>query len=64
MIYKGIEFAVVATEVAGVWAWQFKIDGEIRSGRTEARLELLAIRRVKLRIDRALHAKRGRDKAR
>jgi hypothetical protein len=62
MIYKDIEFAVVATEVPGVWAWQFKIDGEAKHGRTEARLELLAIRRVKLRIDRALHAKRRRDK--
>lgn len=64
MIYKGIEFAVVATEVAGVWAWQFSIDGEARHGRTEARLELLAIRRVKLKIDRALNAKRRRDKER
>ena len=62
MIYKGIEFAVVATEVPGLWAWQFNIDGEVRPGRTEARLELLAIRRVKLRIDRALHAKQRRDK--
>jgi len=61
MIYKGIEFTVVATELPGIWAWQFKIDGEVRTGRTEARLELLAIRRVKLRIDRALHAKRSRD---
>ena len=62
MIYKGIEFTVVATELPGIWAWQFKIDGEVRTGRTEARLELLAIKRVKLRIDRALNAKRRRDK--
>jgi hypothetical protein len=62
MIYKGVEFTVVATEVPGLWVWQFSIDGEARSGRTEARLELLAIRRVKLRIDRALTAKRRRDK--
>ena len=64
MIYKGVEFTVVATEVAGLWAWQFRIDGEVRSGQTEARLELLAIRRVKLRIDRALTAKRRRDRER
>jgi hypothetical protein len=54
MIYKGIEFAVVAADAPGIWRWQFTINGEIRTGRTEARLELLAIRRVKLRIDRAL----------
>ena len=51
----------MATEVPGLWAWQFSIDGEARQGRTEARLELLAIRRVKLKIDRALNAKRRRD---
>jgi hypothetical protein len=54
MIYKGIEFTVVAAEAPGIWRWKFTINGEIRTGRTEARLELLAIRRVKLRIDRAL----------
>jgi hypothetical protein len=53
MIHKGIEFAVVA-EAPGVWRWRFTINGKIRTGRTEARLELLAIRRVKLKIDRAL----------
>lgn len=62
MTYKGIEFSVVATELPGIWAWQFKIDGEVRTGWTEARLELLAIRRVKLRIDRALTAKRRHDR--
>jgi hypothetical protein len=54
MIYRGIEFTVVATDAPGIWRWQFTINGAIRTGRTEARLELLAIRRVKLRIDRAL----------
>jgi hypothetical protein len=54
MIYKGIEFTVTATDAPGIWRWQFTINGDIRTGRTEARLELLAIRRVKLRIDRAL----------
>ena len=57
MIYKGIEFAVVAADAPGTWRWQFTINGNIRTGRTEARLELLAIRRVKLRIDRALKAR-------
>ena len=60
MIYRGIEFTVVAADVPGIWRWQFTINGDIRTGRTEARLELLAIRRVKLRIDRAL--KQGRPR--
>ena len=60
MIYRGIEFTVVTTDAPGIWRWRFTIDGEIRSGRTEARLELLAIRRVKLRIDRALKQARRR----
>ena len=54
MIHKGIEFAVMATEAPGIWRWQFTINGKTRTGRTEARLELLAIRRVKLKIDREL----------
>jgi hypothetical protein len=55
MIHKGIEFSVVATEVSGIWRWRFVINGETKTGRTEARLELLAIRRVKLKIDRELN---------
>ncbi|MBI5318806.1 hypothetical protein [Bradyrhizobium sp.] len=62
MIHKGIEFTVVAAEAPGIWRWQFTINGETRGGRTEARLELLAIRRVRLRIDRALkQARRHAD---
>ena len=60
MIHKGVEFTVVATEVPGIWRWRFAVNGEIRTGRTEARLELLAIRRVKLRIDRELKHTRRR----
>ena len=60
MVHKGIEFSVVATEVAGIWRWRFVINGEIKTGRAEARLELLAIRRVKLRIDRELKLTRRR----
>lgn len=60
MIHRGIEFTVVATEAPGIWRWQFTINGERKTGRTEARLQLLAIRRVKLRIDRALTQARRR----
>ena len=60
MIHKGIAYSVVATEVPGIWRWRFVVNGEIKTGRTEARLELLAIRRVKLRIDRELKLSRRR----
>ena len=54
MIHRGIEFTIVATDVPGLWCWRFTIGGRTRTGRTEARLELLAIRRVRLKIDREL----------
>ena len=53
MIHKGVEFTVTAV-AAGVWKWQFRIAGRLISGRTEARLYLLAVRRVQMRIDREL----------
>ena len=53
MIYKGVEYTL--TPVApGVWKWQFQIGDRVISGKTEARLNLLAIRRIQLRIDREL----------
>jgi hypothetical protein len=53
MIYKGVEYAL--TPVApGVWKWQFQIGDRVSSGKTEAKLNLLAIRRIQLRIDREL----------
>ena len=58
MIYKGVEFTVTAV-APGIWKWQFRIGDLVRSGKTEARLALLAMRRVELRIDRELkHAAR------
>ena len=53
MIHKGVEFTV--TQAApGVWRWQFRIGDKVKTGKTEAKLHLLAIRRVQLRIDREL----------
>jgi hypothetical protein len=53
MIHKGVEYTL--TPVApGVWKWQFQIGGKVISGKTEAKLNLLAIRRIQLRIDREL----------
>jgi len=53
MIYKGVEFTVTPAG-PGIWAWQFRIGDKIKTGKTEAKLNLLAIRRVQLRIDREL----------
>jgi len=59
MNYKGVEY--ILTPVApGVWKWQFQIGDKVISGKTEARLNLLAIRRVQLRIYRELK-KAARD---
>ena len=53
MIHKGVEFTVTAA-APGVWKWQFRIGDRVVAGKTEAKLNLLAIRRVQLRIDREL----------
>lgn len=53
MIHKGIEFSVTQVAV-GVWKWRFQIGERVFTGKTEAKLNLLAIRRVQLRIDREL----------
>lgn len=64
MFHRGVKFTVVATEAPELWLWQFTIDGKTWTGRTEARLELLAIRRVRLRIDRELKKARRRPEDR
>ena len=54
MNHRGVEYSVVVTAVPDVWKWQFRIGDEIKTGKTETRIGLLAIRRVELRIDREL----------
>jgi hypothetical protein len=54
MTHKGVEYSVVTTATPGIWKWQFRIGDAIKSGKTETRIDLLAIRRVQLRIDREL----------
>jgi hypothetical protein len=54
MNHRGVEYTVTATSVPGVWKWQFRIGDEVKIGKTETRINLLAIRRVQLRIDREL----------
>jgi hypothetical protein len=54
MNHKGIDYSVLATATPGVWKSQFQIGDAVKTGTTEAKLNLLAIRRVQLRIDREL----------
>jgi hypothetical protein len=54
MTYKGVDFSVSVTAVPDVWKWQFQIGQLMKSGRTEAKLQLLAVRRVQSQIDREL----------
>ena len=54
MNHKGVEYTLTKSETPGVWKWQFRIGDLVRTGRTEARLLLLAMRRVQLKIDREL----------
>jgi hypothetical protein len=54
MDHKGVEYTLTRSETPGVWKWEFRIGDLVRSGRTEARLLLLAMRRVQLKIDREL----------
>ena len=53
---RGVEFTVAKTAIPGIWQWQFRIGEQIKTGRTETKIDLLAIRRVQLRIDRELRA--------
>jgi len=54
MHHKGVEYSVSVGAAPGIWKWQFRIGDTVKSGRTETRLNLLAIRRVQLRIDQEL----------
>jgi hypothetical protein len=54
MNHRGVEYSLTRSDTPGIWTWQFRIGDIARSGRTEARLLLLAMRRVQLRIDREL----------
>ena len=54
MTYKGIDYTVALTTAPGVWRWQFRIGDRVKTGKTETNINLLAIRRVQLRIDREL----------
>jgi hypothetical protein len=60
MTYKGVDYTVAPTAISGVWKWQFRIGDEVKTGKTETKLERLAMRRAELRINREL-LKSSRD---
>jgi hypothetical protein len=56
VIYKGVEYTVIATAEPDVWEWQFRLGDNLKTGRTQTRLADLAARRVRSKIDAALRA--------
>ncbi len=56
MIYKGVEYTVVATAEPDIWEWRFQVGDKVKTGRTQTRLAALAARRVQSKIDAALRA--------
>ena len=56
MIYKGVEYTVVATAEPDIWEWRFQLGDTTKTGRTQTRLAALASRRVQSKIDAALRA--------
>ena len=55
MRHRGIEFSIErSSEREDVWIWEFAIGDRVRTGKTAAKLRLLAIRRTELIIDREL----------
>jgi len=51
-----VEYTLVPSPTPGIWKWQFRIGDKVKTGRVETRIDLLAVRRVKQRIDRELKA--------
>ena len=54
MTYKGIDYTIAPTAEPRVWKWQFRVGDTVKTGKTETNINLLAIRRVELLIDREL----------
>jgi len=58
LLYKGVQFSVVATAEPDIWEWRYELDQAVKTGRTQTRLPALAARRVRWKIDAALRARR------
>lgn len=51
-IHRSIHFTLERNGAPGYWRYAYAIGDKVRSGRVQGRLPQLAIRRVKMRIDR------------
>jgi hypothetical protein len=54
VLHKGVEYTLVPTEEPDLWTCRFQIGDIVKTGKVHAKLKELAIRRVQMRIDRAL----------
>jgi hypothetical protein len=62
VIYKGVEYTVVATAEPDIWEWRYQLGDTVKTGRTQTRLAALAARRVQSKIDAALRATKSPPK--
>lgn len=51
-IHRGIHYSLERNSAPGYWVYSYAIRDKVRSGRVQGRLPLLAVRRVRMRIDR------------
>jgi hypothetical protein len=54
MTHRGVEYTLVLSSNPSIWKWRFQIGDKVKTGWVETRIDLLAVRRVKQRIDREL----------
>ena len=54
MIYKGVDYTIAPTATPWIWKWRFRIGDEVKTGKTETKIERLAMRRAELHINREL----------
>ena len=60
-IHRSIHFLVTETGESGIWEYRFRVGTRDFSGKVQAILGLLAARRVKMKIDRALARDASRE---
>src|ERR1700751_6005644 len=59
VIYKGVEYTVVATAEPDIWEWRFQIGGKVKTGKTQTRGAAWPPRRVQSKIAAPLRAARS-----
>jgi hypothetical protein len=58
MEHRGVEYRLRRAG-SGLWKWRFRLGEKDFAGRTRTNLQLMAERRVTMRIDRELKARDG-----